>query len=102
MIRECYPQQCAALDDGQLRAAIAPQIARAKGYGLTDERSVATFVNAAWLLGDRFDERIPAMAQVLRAPDLNAKTKAKAVDGFQRVVFHSLRETPEAKIQVGP
>ena len=102
LIRECYPQQCAALDDGQLRAAIAPQIARAKGYGLTDERSVATFVNAAWLLGDRFDERIPAMAQVLRAPDLNAKTKAKAVDDFQRVVFHSLRETPEAKIQVGP
>lgn len=47
LMRECYPQQCAALTDGQLRAALAPQITRAKGYGLTDERSVATFVNTA-------------------------------------------------------
>jgi len=30
LIRECYPQQCASLSEGQLRTAIAPQIARAK------------------------------------------------------------------------
>lgn len=101
LIRECYPQQCVTLTDDQLRAAIAPQISRAKGYGLTDERSAATFVNTAWLLGDGFDQRIPALAQVLNAPELTAKTKAKALDDFQRVVFHKLREAPSAKIRVG-
>ena len=98
LIRTSYPDQCAALDAGQLRAAIRPQVAHARRHGLADERSVATFVNAAWLLGANFDERIPALAQVLGAPELTAaaKAKAKALDDFCRAVFHALDDKRSA------
>lgn len=90
LIRTSYPDQCAALDAGQLRAAIAPQIARAGRYDLHDERAVATFVNAAWLLGANFDERIPSLAQVLTAPELSSAAKTKALDDFCLATFHAL------------
>ena len=67
---------------------------------MSDERSAATFVNTAWLLGEGFDERVPSLAQVLRAPELTASIKAKALDDFQRVVFHKLRTPSETKIRV--
>jgi hypothetical protein len=98
-IRASYPEQCAALEAAQLRAAIAPQVARAARYGLHDERAVATFVNAAWLLGANFDERIPSLAQVLAAPELSAAAKTKALDDFCLATFHVLdskRATPRA------
>ena len=94
LVRECYPRQCAHLDNEQMRVAIRPQMARARQHGLTDERSMATFVNAAWLLGENFDERIPALAQVLAAPTLAAADKARAIDDFQRSVFHALADAP--------
>ncbi len=94
LVRECYPRQCAHLDNEQMRVAIRPQMARARQHGLTDERSMATFVNAAWLLGENFDERIPALAQVLAAPTLAAADKARAIDDFQRAVFDALAVDP--------
>jgi hypothetical protein len=94
LVRESYPGQCAHLDDDQMRLAIRPQMARARQHGLTDERSMATFVNAAWLLGENFDERVPALAQVLAAPALTAAEKARAIDDFQRSVFHALADAP--------
>lgn len=94
LLRECYAAQCAGLDNDQLRRAIRAQATRARQHGLTDERSVALFVNAAWLLGENFDERIPALAQVLAAPELSAAAKARAVDDFQRSVFDALAGEP--------
>lgn len=90
LIRTSYPDQCAALDAAQLRTAIAPQVARAARYGLHDERAVATFVNAAWLLGADFDVRIPSLVQVLTAPELSAAAKTKALDDFCLATFHVL------------
>jgi hypothetical protein len=90
LIRTSYPDQCAAIDAAQLRAAIASQVARAARYDLHDERAVATFVNAAWLLGTNFDERIPSLSQVLTALELSAAAKTKALDDFCLAVFHAL------------
>ena len=62
----------------------------ALAHGLADEQSAATFVLTAWLFGEGFDERIPALAQVLAAPELSAADKARALQDFGTASFCTL------------
>jgi hypothetical protein len=90
IIRAFHPDLCASLDDGELAAMIHEQAAKATHYGLADERSAASYVYAAWLMGEEFDTRIPAVAQVLGSPALDAENKARALDDFAVAVFSAL------------
>ena len=89
MIRRHHPE-AAALDDGELAQGVRAQLERAADYGLDSERGAASFVYAAWLLGPGFDERVPALAQVLREPALSPLHKADALLDFCRCVFRAL------------
>jgi len=90
LLRRHHPEQAARVDFAALVGAIRRQAARARDHGLTDERSVATDVHAAWLLGEAFDHRIPAVAQILADQSLTAAGKAQALADFSRLVFRAL------------
>jgi len=66
------------------------QAAKAERYGLTDEHSAATYVYTAWLMGEEFDTRIPAIAQILNDRRMKAMDKAKALANCSRLVFRTL------------
>jgi hypothetical protein len=90
IIRRNHPEQASRIDFTQLVGAIHRQTAKAQRYGLNDERSVATYVYAAWLLGEEFDRRIPALAQILHERNMPAADKAAALGNFSKLVFHTL------------
>lgn len=90
LIREDYPNQAASMTDDALGEEIWRQVERAARYKLGDEQSVAVFVITAWLLGPGFDERIPAMKQVVDSPELSSAGKAKALSDFTELVFGEL------------
>jgi hypothetical protein len=92
IIRRHHPEQAARLDFTSLVAAIRRQTARARDHGLADERSAATYVYTAWLLGEEFDRRIPAVAQLLADKTLAAADKSQALTDFSQLVFHALGE----------
>ena len=90
LIRRNHPHQAAKMDFAALVGAIHRQATKAQKYGLTDEHSTATFVYTAWLMGEEFDTRIPAVAQILADRRMKAAEKAKALSNFSRLVFRTL------------
>jgi hypothetical protein len=90
VIRRNHPDQAAKLDKATLVGAFRRQQAKAAHYGLTDEHSAATYVYTAWLMGEEFDTRIPAVAQILADRRMKAPEKAKALANFSRLVFRTL------------
>ncbi len=90
IIRRNHPDQAAKMDFASAVAAFHRQAAKARHYGLTDEHSAATYVYTAWLMGEEFDTRIPAIAQILADRRMKAIEKAKALANFSRLVFRTL------------
>jgi hypothetical protein len=90
ILREQFPDQTAAFSDATLAGPIPSLVERAHGYGLKDEQSAALFVLNGFMLGPRFDERIPAIAQILDEPTLSPGTKADALTNFTTTLFHEL------------
>ena len=90
IIRRNHPDQAAKMDLASVVGAFHRQAAKAQHYGLTDEHSAATFVYTAWLMGEEFDTRIPAIAQILNDKRMKAVEKAKALGNFSRLVFRTL------------
>jgi hypothetical protein len=90
ILREQFPEQTAAFSDARLAEPIPSLVERAHGYGLKDEQSAALFVLNAFMLGPRFDQRIPAIAQILNEPQLSPGTKADALTNFTTTLFHEL------------
>lgn len=68
------------------------QCGKARRYGLHGELDVARYVITAWLLGPDFDQRFPAMAEVLNASALAPAQKAEAI---QRVALATLQGLAE-------
>jgi hypothetical protein len=100
IIRRNHPDQVARMPFAQLVEAIHRQIGRARCHGLNDERSVATYVYAAWLLGEEFDRRIPAIAQILDERHMRSADKATALADFCKLAFRTLsgaRPAPAAR-----
>jgi hypothetical protein len=90
IIRRNHPDQAAKMDFATVVGAFHRQAAKAERYGLTDEHSAATYVYTAWLMGEEFDTRIPAVAQILNDRRMKATEKAKALGNFSRLVFRTL------------
>ena len=90
IIRRNHPDQAAKMDFASVVGAFHRQAAKAERYGLTDEHSAATYVYTAWLMGEEFDTRIPAVAQILNDRRMKATEKAKALGNFSRLVFRTL------------
>ena len=90
IIRRNHPDQAEKMDFASMVKALHGQAEKAQRYGLTDEHSAATFVYTAWLMGEEFDTRIPAIAQILGDRGLKASDKAKALANFSRLVFRTL------------
>lgn len=98
IIRRNHPELAAAMPLPDLVSAIHRQLAHARTYGLNDERSAATYVYAAWLLGEEFDRRIPALAQILRERRMTCPDKSAAIANFCTLVFRALdRAAPAQK-----
>ena len=90
IIRRHHPEQASKMDFASVVGAFHRQAAKAQAHGLTDEQSAATYVYTAWLLGEEFDTRIPAIAQILGDPHMKAIDKARALANFSRLVFRTL------------
>lgn len=90
VIRRNHPEQAARTDLASLVDAIRRHAARARSHGLADERSVATYVHTAWLMGEEFDSRIPAVAQILADKSMTAADKSQALADFSKLVFRAL------------
>jgi hypothetical protein len=97
IIRRNHPDQAAKMDFASLVPALHRQTAKAHRYGLTDEHSAATYVYTAWLMGEEFDSRIPAVAQILADKRMRAADKAKALGNFSKLVFRTLSGAPGAE-----
>jgi len=100
IIRRHHPEQVARMPFAQLVEAIHRQVGRARCHGLNDERSVATYVYAAWLLGEEFDRRIPALKQILGERRMKASEKTAALADFCKLAFGKLA-AHEAKAPAG-
>jgi len=94
IIRRNHPEQAQKMDFAAVVGAFHRQAAKAQRYGLTDEHSAATFVYTSWLMGEEFDTRIPAVAQILNDKRLKAAEKARALGNFSRLVFRTLSGAP--------
>jgi hypothetical protein len=90
IIRRNHPDQAAKMDFAGAVAGFHRQAANALRYGLTDEHAAATYVYTAWLMGEEFDTRIPAIAQILDDKRMKAVDKARALANFSRLVFRTL------------
>ena len=90
IIRRNHPEQAARMEFSRLVGAIRRQTARARCHGLNDEHSVATYVYTAWLMGEEFDRRIPAIAQILADRTMTSPDKAQALGNFSKLVFRTL------------
>ena len=90
IIRRNHPDQAQKMDFAATVGAFHRQAAKAQRYGLTDEHSAATYVYTAWLMGEEFDTRIPAVAQILNDKRMKAAEKARALGNFSRLVFRTL------------
>src|ERR1700710_1370261 len=87
LIRRHHPDQAERMDFGRLIGALHRQTAKARHYGMNDEFSAATYVYTAWLMGEQFDTRIPAIVQILGDRKMLAIDKARALGNFSTLVF---------------
>lgn len=90
ILRKNHPDQVSRMPFADLVAAIHRQTAQAVCYGLHDEHSVATYIYTAFLMGEEFDRRIPAINQILRERRMPSPKKAQALANFSKLVFHTL------------
>ena len=77
-----------------LRRAVGAQIERAQRYGLVEERHVASYVLAAWLLGEEFDRDMPAAKETLNNGARTGADKAKWLDEWTLRLFQTLEGEP--------
>jgi hypothetical protein len=92
-IRAGYPTLSAGISDAQFEEEFDMLRPVAADYGFVDEWSVASFIHAAWLLGDGFDVRIPVIAQILNDALLPPEAKINALIDFVHIVFETLDDS---------
>jgi hypothetical protein len=71
-------------------AQLREQHKRANAYGLTSELEVARYVITAWLLGADFNERFPAMKEVLETQALSPAQKGDALERIASTLLGEL------------
>jgi len=73
-------------------AELRRQCAKARRFGMQAELDIARYVITAWLLGPDFDERFPAMAEILGSDRISASQKAEAIERVSVAVLTELAE----------
>lgn len=73
-------------------AELRRQCAKARRCGMQAELDIARYVITAWLLGPDFDERFPAMAEILGSDRISASQKAEAIERVSVAVLTELAE----------
>ena len=73
-----------------LVAAVSALTERARGYGLTTERSIAVFALTAAYLGLDFDTAFPPATAVLSAQDMTEAAKARWLEDWTTQLFEEL------------
>jgi hypothetical protein len=81
VLRERWPERCAALGDDGLLAAIHDGIRHARRHGIASPPDVRTFIFLRFLLGDGFDSdpRYPWAALILGDPARRPHRKVAAL-----------------------
>jgi hypothetical protein len=95
-LRLYFPDDVAALDDTELRAAIDGAIQRARGHGLISARDLCRFLNLCAIFGWNFDDD-NGLRQVLR--DVAIKDPGVRL---QRAYSRCLRRLEVAKLNTKP
>lgn len=90
-LREHFPD-AAALPWQELKAGAAKQVRKAEGYGLELEQELATYATSAWLLGEDFDQRMPAAGAVLSSVKLSGEEKRQWLEEYTREIFARLEK----------
>lgn len=80
VIVETCPGAKGQIDTPEGQQMLRRQCQRASRYGLVAELDVARYVVTAWLLGTDFDERFPAMAEILNSESLRPAQKAETIE----------------------
>ena len=80
----------------ELEAQVMEQLTRANRYGLCNEDQILIYVVTAWLLGDRFDEQLPAARLVLNDTDYSPEEKSEWLEDWTVMIFHRL--SPHAEL----
>ena len=91
-LREKFPTDIDAEDPQRLSETVRGQIGLARGYGFASEYGVATFVATAWVLGQGFDTRVPAVAECLAREDMCEEEKALWFEQYSTLLFTQLAE----------
>ena len=68
------------------------QCIKARTYGLESELDIAKYVLSAWLLGQDFDVRFPAIQEFLRTDRLGPSQKAEAIERITLSILAELNE----------
>jgi hypothetical protein len=92
-LREWFPKKYDYLTREGSRAVVRRSLARAKGYGLTDQYTLGSYADLVFLLGSDFDHdpQFPWASEILNDPEGADETErmaslyARAYDYFERV-----------------
>jgi hypothetical protein len=85
-LQQHFPD-AAKLPRNELHCGVVKQLANAGAYGLESEQQQATYAAAAWLLGEDFDARIPAVKAVLDSHETSGEYKSRWLADFAQQMF---------------
>jgi hypothetical protein len=91
-LRDKFPTEIDAEDPQRLSETVRDQIGLARQHGFASEYGVATFVATAWVLGLRFDSKIPAVAECLARKDMPEEEKALWLEQYCILLLTKLAE----------
>jgi hypothetical protein len=74
------------IPEPEFRNEITAQIRKAESYNLRTEQQIATYVAAAYLLGNTFDQQFPAAREVLPSALYTSDEKMEWLDSWVRAV----------------
>jgi len=88
-LRRCFPRQCEALGDSNVREAIRYGIERAGSYDIVAERDVCMYIELMFIFGRDFDtdKRFPWASEILNddlTPDPSVKVRHLYDEGLAR------------------
>ena len=86
-----YPDANSFLASETGQTALRQQYGKAVGYGLSSEGPAARYLITAWLLGEDFDTRFPAMYEVLSDASLAPWRKAESIERFAVTLLEMLQ-----------
>lgn len=82
----------------QGRHDLRRQVAQAREYGMYSELDIARYVITAWKLGADFDDRFPAMSEILAADRLTPSQKAETLEAICVQVLADLLDNPKGSV----